>query len=61
MQIGRITTEEKANVVAAVWATELIKFSAAPDIFNQNDFVEKDEQNKGEAMVLSGMDALKKG
>ena len=39
----RIKTEENAKVVAAVWGTEFIKFLAALDIFNQDDFEVKDE------------------
>ena len=33
-------------VVAAVWGTELIQVLAALDILHQEDFEEKDEQNK---------------
>ena len=39
----RIYAEEKANVVAVVWGTELIQFLAALAIFPQDDFEEKDE------------------
>ena len=39
----RIKTEEKANVVTAVWGRELIKVLAVLDIFYQDDFEEKDE------------------
>ena len=33
----RINTEEKANVVAAVWGTEFIQFLAAQATFHQDD------------------------
>ena len=39
----RAKTEDKANVVAAVWGTEMIQFLVALDIFHQDDFEEKDE------------------
>ena len=37
--------KEKAKVVTAVWGTELIHFLTALNIFHQDDFKEKDEQN----------------
>ena len=46
----RAKTEDKANVVAAVWGTEMIQFLVALDIFHQDDFEEKDEYNKGYLM-----------
>ena len=36
----RIKTEEKANVVAAVWGTEFIKFFATPAVLLKDDFKE---------------------
>ena len=39
----RINTKEKANVVAAVWGTELIQFLAALAIFHQDKYEEKVE------------------
>ena len=39
----RITTEEKAEVVAAGCEQECIQFLATLDIFHHDDFEEKDE------------------